>query len=118
MKLWKTTTLIVLWTLSGIVTASEIPERLKAIENIVVIYLENHSFDNLYGFYPGAEGLSKAPREKVLQVDAEGQVYPHLPQVMDTRKNRPSLIKDSRKSSPMSPFPSSAMSRYRNAPGI
>ena len=27
------------------------------IENVVVIYAENRSFDNLYGFFPGANGL-------------------------------------------------------------
>src|SRR5215472_2193840 len=26
------------------------------IENVVVIYAENRSFDNLYGFFPGANG--------------------------------------------------------------
>ena len=31
---------------------------LAKINHIVVIYLENRSFDNLYGLYPGAEGLA------------------------------------------------------------
>jgi len=29
------------------------------INHVVVIYLENHSFDNLYGSYSGAEGLKR-----------------------------------------------------------
>ena len=86
MQDWKTAALIGLWALSGIVRASEMPERLKVVENIVVIYLENHSFDNLYGFYPGAEGISKAPREKIIQVDAEGHPYQYLPRIIDTLK--------------------------------
>jgi len=27
------------------------------VGNIVVIYAENHSFDNLYGMFPGANGI-------------------------------------------------------------
>jgi len=29
---------------------------LDRLQHIVVIYLENHSFDNLYGEFPGADG--------------------------------------------------------------
>src|SRR6266576_1155227 len=35
------------------------PER---IEHIVIIYLENRSFDNLYGYFPGANGRSEERR--------------------------------------------------------
>lgn len=59
---------------------------LEAIETIVVLYLENHSFDNLYGFYPGAEGIASAPRERVIQVDDKGHPYKTLPRVMNTHK--------------------------------
>ena len=37
------------------------------INHVVVIYLENHSFDNLYGEFAGAEGLADgrgAPRSR------------------------------------------------------
>ena len=53
-----------------------------AIEHIVVIFLENHSFDNLYGNFPGANGLG-APDGKILQVDENGKPYATLPQVFD-----------------------------------
>jgi phospholipase C len=33
---------------------------LEQIDHLIVIYLENHSFDNLYGLFPGAEGLANA----------------------------------------------------------
>ena len=33
---------------------------LGSINHFVVIYMENHSFDNLYGEFPGVEGLSNA----------------------------------------------------------
>ena len=29
---------------------------LSSINHVVVLYLENHSFDNLYGEFPGANG--------------------------------------------------------------
>lgn len=51
------------------------------IQHIVVIYLENHGFDNLYGLFPDAEGLEEAelaPR----QTDLTGNLYDHLPPVM------------------------------------
>src|SRR5262249_16801919 len=41
------------------------------LNHIVVIYLENHSFDNLFGEFPNAENLSKATGAEP-QVDAAG----------------------------------------------
>jgi phospholipase C len=34
---------------------------LQGIDHIVVIYEENHSFDNLFGRWPGADGLARNP---------------------------------------------------------
>lgn len=64
------------------------PADLSKVHHIVVIYLENHSFDNLYGLFPGADGLANAPLSTTRQIDAEGKVYKQLPRVMDTR-NKP-----------------------------
>jgi phospholipase C len=105
MQYWNRVALISLLVLPGIMRASEIPKGLKAVENIVVIYLENHSFDNLYGFYPGAEGISNAPKEKVLQVDAEGKPYPSLPPVIDTLKKPHEPDVRFPKDLPNEPFP-------------
>ena len=44
----------------------------------MVLYLENRSFDNLYGEFPGAEGLTGATR--VTQLDPSGAAYSVLPQ--------------------------------------
>ncbi len=49
------------------------------INHIVVIYLENHSFDNLYGKFPGANGLDNA-KNAAPQVDKTGAAYATLPQ--------------------------------------
>lgn len=51
------------------------------INHVVVLYLENRSFDNLYGEFPGAEGLSGATR--ATQLDPSGAAYTVLPQASD-----------------------------------
>ncbi|MEP6883545.1 MAG: acid phosphatase [Gammaproteobacteria bacterium] len=56
------------------------------VDTIVVIYAENRAFDNLYGNFPGARGLSEVvgPDGRPLpayapQVDRDGSVLPALP---------------------------------------
>ena len=56
------------------------------IDTIVVIYAENRAFDNLYGNFPGARGLSEVvdrngrPTPAYLpQLDRDGSVLPSLP---------------------------------------
>src|SRR2546425_4101254 len=54
---------------------------LAGINHLVVIYDENHSFDNLYGSFPGANGIGRASDTATTQVDlATGQPYTCLPQ--------------------------------------
>jgi phospholipase C len=60
---------------------SRIPRRLQ---HLVVIYLENHSFDNLYGEFAGADGLTNAAGTAT-QVDATGTPFSTLPQVSGSR---------------------------------
>lgn len=62
------------------------PKGLERIEHIVVIYLENRSFDNLFGLFPGANGLADADNAPP-QVDEYGRPYLTLPPVMNG-KNR------------------------------
>ncbi|MGZ5083741.1 MAG: acid phosphatase [Usitatibacter sp.] len=57
---------------------------LDRIANVVVVYLENHSFDNLYGLFPGANGIANASGSSAArqQVDRDGiTVLPSLPGV-------------------------------------
>src|SRR6266403_3905143 len=56
------------------------------IDTIVVIYAENRAFDNLYGNFPGAHGLSEVVARDgrplpayIPQVDRNGSVLPNLP---------------------------------------
>lgn len=56
-------------------------EGIEKVNHVVVIYMENHSFDNLYGQFEGAEGLANASKEAVLQLDRNGQPYKYLPAI-------------------------------------
>ncbi len=54
---------------------------LAKIDHIVVVYEENHSFDNLYGGWEGVNGLSKATAATWTQVDQNGSPWSCLQQV-------------------------------------
>jgi acid phosphatase len=54
---------------------------LGEIEHIVVIYAENRSFDNLYGLFPGANGIANATPMTWTQNDRNGTPLPALPPV-------------------------------------
>jgi phospholipase C len=77
-----TSFLLALW-IGGAEAAG--PEGLKKIDHILVVYLENRSFDSLYGLFPGANGLAQAGGAAV-QVDKDGKPYATLPAVMDTNR--------------------------------
>jgi phospholipase C len=57
---------------------------INKVGHVVVIYLENHSFDNLYGQFAGANGLSAATPANTTQVDATGTAYTYLPPISGT----------------------------------
>lgn len=61
------------------------PKGLDRIEHIVVIYLENRSFDSLFGSFPGANGLNKA-KSAPLQIDEYARPYRTLPPVKDGKQ--------------------------------
>ena len=52
---------------------------LDRIKNIVVIYAENRGFDNLFGLFPGANGIQNALAAYVPQKDFDGSTLPVLP---------------------------------------
>jgi acid phosphatase len=55
--------------------------QLSDVKNIVVIYSENHSFDDIYGNFPGANGLQNATASSTVQLDRNGTPLPTLPQI-------------------------------------
>jgi len=59
-------------------------DGLGRIKTIVVIYAENRSFDHLYGFFPGANGIANATDEQKTQLDHDGTPLPHLT-IFDSR---------------------------------
>jgi phospholipase C len=56
-------------------------DGIRQINHLVVIYMENHSFDNLYGEFKGANGIKNAERGNFVQVDGEGRPYKYLPEI-------------------------------------
>jgi phospholipase C len=56
-------------------------DDLREIQTVVVIYAENRSFDNLFGKFPGANGLARASATSITQLDRDGTVLAGLPAV-------------------------------------
>jgi phospholipase C len=67
-----------LLALIAIASAAGPRPALNAISHIVVLYLENHSFDNLLGDFPAANNLTRAGRSAI-QRDRNGIPYAVLP---------------------------------------
>jgi phospholipase C len=88
-KYWLLTTFSAL--LAGALTISSVRAQripkpvpgLDKINHIIVIFLENRSFDNLYGLFPGANGVANAGAAAT-QVDKAGKPYEKLPPVLNT----------------------------------
>jgi acid phosphatase len=59
-------------------------QGISKVNHVVVIYLENHSFDNLYGQFTGANGLSNATAANTIQLDSTGKPYGSLPAIPGT----------------------------------
>lgn len=62
---------------------AQVPPSLAKIGHIVVIFEENRSFDNLFGHFPGANGLDNADGAAV-QTAPDGKPYADLPPVQNT----------------------------------
>ena len=57
-------------------------------QNVVVIYAENRSFDNLYGNFPGANGLQNATAANSVQKDRDGSTMATLPKIWAADRDR------------------------------
>ena len=73
---------LVFLALSALFTLAVVPTAWghNRVDHIVVIYQENHSFDNLYGGWEGVDGLARADAAHTTQVDQAGAPYACLPQ--------------------------------------
>jgi len=99
---------------SFVSTASNAKD-LNKINHIVVIYEENHSFDNLYGGWEGVNGLANADAAHTTQVNQAGTPYSCLKQ-NDANLQAPSPLTatctDSTPGTPGGTF----VSHFENAP--
>jgi phospholipase C len=73
------------------------------LQHIVVIYMENRSFDNLYGLFPGANGIANAGAAAI-QVDKDGKPLAKPVPVIDTRLKPPAADPRFPADLPNSPF--------------
>jgi acid phosphatase len=73
-------TLAVIPVMGGSVAYGAGADRFSRIQHIVVIYQENHSFDNLYGSWEGVNGLDGAQPSHTVQVNQAGTPYACLKQ--------------------------------------
>jgi phospholipase C len=81
-----------------------IDPRQAPVDHVIVIYQENRSFDNIFGLFPGADGLDAA-REAPPQVDRNGRRYETLPQPVDTTGRPPGADPRFPAGLPNAPFP-------------
>ena len=74
---------LLLVVLAATAAAADKPHAatLNSIQHIVIIYAENRSFDNLYGHFPGAEGLADLKPAQYQQRDRNDQLFDVLPPV-------------------------------------
>src|SRR3954454_16918011 len=86
-------------------------DRLGRVNHIVVIYEENHSFDNLYGGWEGVNGRADAPLAQANQIAQHGLLYTCLLQ-NDVNLTSPPLPGDCTDTSTGTPF----ASHFPNAP--
>ncbi|MGZ8650132.1 MAG: alkaline phosphatase family protein [Solirubrobacteraceae bacterium] len=84
-------------------------DGLGKIRHFVVVYEENHSFDNLYGGWEGVDGLRGADRAHTRQVNQAGAPYECLLQ-NDVNLTSPPLSADCTNTAP------AFKSHFRNAP--
>ncbi len=97
---------------AGAARAPSAKDDLSKIDHIVVIYEENHSFDNLYGGWERVNGLASAAAADVKQVNEAGNPFACLLQDdvnLQAPSPLPTLCIDSTTPSPFA-------SHFQNAP--
>ena len=95
-------------TATALATSAQAQEAgLNKIKNVVVIYAENRSFDNLYGMFPGADGVQNLKPEQFLQVDRDGKPMANLPASwggLTAKGATPAITEDQTAHLPNAPF--------------
>ncbi|MDP2904114.1 MAG: alkaline phosphatase family protein, partial [Methylovulum sp.] len=65
---------------------------LDDIGHIIIIYAENRSFDNLYGLFPGANGINQASVGQTTQLDHDGKPFARLPPIWASKTDNTPTI--------------------------
>ncbi|SER14120.1 acid phosphatase [Rosenbergiella nectarea] len=69
----------------------------KHVKNIVVIYAENRSFNNLFANFPGSQQpLHQLSEQATRQVDRDGSPLPHLPPIWKGMVPDPQVVNHKR----------------------
>jgi phospholipase C len=85
---FRNTKLSLIYSICALALSVALPSRSRAegtldlVSNILIVYMENHSFDNLFGQYPGVDGIENAGAH-ARQTDRSGKPYEHLPPTKD-----------------------------------
>jgi acid phosphatase len=96
---------LVLALLGACPVGAQVPDgKLAKIGHIVILFEENRSFDNMFGLFPGANGL-EAARDSAPQVDRNGRPYEFLPPIMNSNLNSPAIDSRFPAQLPNAPFP-------------
>jgi phospholipase C len=77
------------------------------IETIVVIYAENRSFDNIFGTFPGANGVIGLKPEAYRQIDRTGAAFEVLPPLASdvlSKEDAPAGLTIAKLTLPNAPF--------------
>src|SRR6476660_4478642 len=93
---WRLAAILALFSLAASPTAAFADDgsnKLGSIKHIVVVYEENHSFDNLYGGWEGVNGRGNASAAQTVQITQGGVPYTCLLQ-NDVNLTSPPLSAD------------------------
>src|SRR6185437_2011673 len=91
------------------------------IETVVVIYAENRAFDNLYGAFPGANGLQNVKPEDAMQRDRDGSVLSELPAIwggLTAKGVTPSVTQAQTEHLPNRPFAVDGPNGFNTPPNV
>ncbi|MGH8072024.1 MAG: acid phosphatase [Candidatus Entotheonellia bacterium] len=83
--------LALIWGCAGRDVA--VPRGIEQVRHVIVIYMENWSFDGQFGLFPGANGIANAG-DTIRQVRKDGSPYTTLPQPLFQGRPDPRIPAD------------------------
>src|SRR5262245_53631950 len=83
--------LMLVWGCAGRDVA--VPKGIEQVQHVIVIYMENWSFNGQFGLFPGANGIAHAG-DTIRQVRKDGSPYTTLPQPLFKGQPDPRIPSD------------------------